>query len=85
MKSILDLNAWNRKDHYSFFSAFEEPFFGVTVDVDCTKAYRTAKEMGVSFFQYYLHKSLFAANEIEPFRYRIIENEVWIYDQVNAS
>lgn len=85
MKSILDLSSWNRKDHYSFFSAFEEPFFGVTVDVDCTKAYRTAKEKGVSFFQYYLHKSLFAANEIEPFRYRIIDNEVWVYDQVNAS
>jgi chloramphenicol O-acetyltransferase type A len=32
-----------------------------------------------------LYKSLAAANHIEPFRYRIIDGEVWLYDKVNAS
>jgi len=81
----LDLATWNRRDHFNFFNSFEEPFFGVTVDIELTKAYRAAKEMGVSFFQYYLHKSLVAANQITPFKYRIIDGEVWIHDQVNAS
>ncbi|RZK51644.1 MAG: chloramphenicol acetyltransferase [Pedobacter sp.] len=85
MRKKLDLETWNRKDHFNFFNNFEEPFFGVTVDIDCTLAYKKAKELGVSFFQYYLHKSLVAANEIIPFRYRIIDNEVWEYDQVDAS
>ena len=58
MKKLLDLATWNRKDHFNFFNTFEEPFFGVTVDLDCTKAYKTAKAMEVSFFQFYLHKSL---------------------------
>lgn len=85
MKQLLDINTWDRRDHFNFFNSFEEPFFGVTVDIDCTKAYQKAKELGVSFFQFYLHKSLVAANEITPFRYRIVDNEVWVYDQVNAS
>lgn len=85
MKQLLDLATWNRKDHFNFFNAFEEPFFGVTVNLDCTIAYATAKEMGVSFFQYYLHKSLAAANQISPFKYRIIDDKVWVYDQVHAS
>lgn len=85
MKKLLDLTTWNRRDHFNFFNAFEEPFFGVTVDLDCTKAYKAAKEIGVSFFQYYLHKSLVAANQITPFRYRIINDEVWEYDEVHAS
>lgn len=85
MKQLLDLETWNRKDHFNFFNAFDEPFFGVTVDLDCTVAYTTAKEMGTSFFQYYLHKSLVAANQIIPFKYRIIDNQVWVYDQVHAS
>lgn len=85
MKQLLDLATWNRKEHFNFFNAFEEPFFGVTVDLDCTIAYTTAKEMGVSFFQYYLHKSLVAANQISPFKYRIIDDKVWVYDQVHAS
>lgn len=85
MKQIVDLNTWNRRDHFNFFNTFEEPFFGITVDLDCTHAYAAAKALKVSFFQYYLHKSLVAANEIAPFRYRIIDNKVWIYDQVHAS
>lgn len=85
MKKLVDLKTWNRRDHFNFFNAFEEPFFGVTVHIDCTRAYHTAKEIGASFFQYYLHKSLVAANEITPFRYRIINDEVWEYDQVHAS
>ena len=43
------------------------------------------KSRDCSFFLYYLHKSLLAANYIEPFRYRILDREVWVYDQVNAS
>ena len=85
MKEKIDINTWIRKDHFSFFSVFEEPFFGVTVDIDCTLTYQEAKELEVSFFLLYLHKSLLAANKIVEFSYRIIDGEVWKFDQVNAS
>lgn len=85
MKQKLDVDNWARKDQFHFFKNFEEPFFGVCVSVDCTRAYRQAKERGVSFFLYYLHGSLVAANETEPFRYRIAEGEVLVYDRVHAS
>jgi chloramphenicol O-acetyltransferase type A len=85
MKQRLDLNTWERKDHYQFFKQFDEPFFGVCVQVDVTKAYQQAKEQGLSFFLYYLYNSLAAANAIEPFRYRIKEEEVWVFDEVHAS
>jgi chloramphenicol O-acetyltransferase type A len=29
MKTIIEIDKWNRKEHYLFFSKFEEPFFGV--------------------------------------------------------
>ncbi|WP_175632571.1 chloramphenicol acetyltransferase [Pedobacter ghigonis] len=85
MKEKIDIDTWIRKDHFKFFSTFGEPFFGVTVDLDCTATYRKAKEKAVSFFLLYLHKSLAAANAIEPFSYRIIDGEVWKYDRVNAA
>lgn len=85
MKEIVNLDTWIRKDHFNFFNAFEEPFFGVTVDLDCTLGYHVAKEKNTSFFLHYLHKSLLAANAIEAFRLRIVGSEVWKYDQVNAS
>lgn len=85
MYRILDIEKWSRKDHFLFFSKFEEPFFGVTVMVDCTKAYQNAKSNGSSFFLYYLHAALQAANSIEPFRYRIKDGNVLIYEKINAS
>ena len=85
MKKLIDLDNWNRKEHFLFFSKFEEPFFGVTVKVDCTTAYQKAKEKGVSFFLYYLYRALKTANEIENFRYRIIENQPYDFATVNAS
>ncbi|KGO90323.1 chloramphenicol acetyltransferase [Flavobacterium suncheonense] len=85
MKQKLDLNTWNRKTHFEFFSNFEEPFYGLTFAVDCTKAYETAKAKKISFFIYYLHKTLAAVNEIENFRYRILDGEVFLYDTINAS
>jgi chloramphenicol O-acetyltransferase type A len=85
MKQLIDIDTWARKDHFNFFRQFEEPFFGVTVNVDCTTAYARAKEQGLSFFLSYLHKALAAANSVEAFRYRIGGNEVFLYDVVNAS
>jgi len=85
MKQKLNLDAWNRKEHFLFFKQMEEPFFGITVTVDCTNAYAKSKELGVSFFTYYLHKTLAAVNKIEAFRYRIVENEIYIFDRIDAS
>lgn len=85
MKQLLDIANWERKDQYQFFKQFDEPFFGVTVQVDVTKAYESAKEQNISFFLYYLYQSLVAANEVESFRYRIKGEEIWIFDEIHAS
>jgi chloramphenicol O-acetyltransferase type A len=34
MKQKIDLATWNRKEHFEFFSTFEEPFFGITTPID---------------------------------------------------
>jgi len=85
VKTLLDIENWSRKEHFLFFKQFEEPFFGLTVNIDCTKAYETSKQLGTSFFVYYLHKTLVAVNTIEPFRYRIFEDSIYIYDTIDVS
>lgn len=80
------MEAWNRKEHFEFFSALEEPFFGVTVEVDVTSLYKKCKKNHQSFFLRYLHTSLQVANEIESFRYRINQdNNIEIHDRIDAS
>lgn len=85
MKTLLDLENWPRKEHFLFFKEMDEPFFGITTTIDCTKAYKTAKQLGTSFFVYYLHKTIVAVNAIESFRYRIVKDAIYIYDTIDVS
>jgi len=85
MKHVLNLENWNRKEHFNFFKTFDQPYFGVTNKIDCTKAYLRCKTLGVPFFSYYLHKTLLAVNAIDNFRYRIEAGEVVVYDWIDAS
>ncbi len=85
MKRKLDLTSWYRKEHFDFFNSMNDPFTGVVAHVDCSRALQTANEMQTSFWLYYLHKSLAAANQTEEFRYRIEGNEVVCYERVHAG
>lgn len=85
MPKYLDIEKWERKEHFNFFKEFEEPFFGITVEIDCTKAYNKSKQKGPSFFLHYLHCSLVAANSVEAFHYRIENEKVIIHENINAS
>ena len=44
MDKVIDIQNWTRKEEYLFFRTFLNPMISVTVEVDCTTAYRKAKE-----------------------------------------
>ena len=44
MYTKLDIKQWNRHELFHFFNSFEEPFFGITAQVDVTSAYKKSKE-----------------------------------------
>ncbi len=81
----INLESWKRKEHYLHFIKFDDPFFGIVSEIDCTKAYEHCKQKGYSFFAWYLHKSLLAVNQIEEFKSRILNDEVVIYENIHAS
>jgi chloramphenicol O-acetyltransferase type A len=85
MKHEIDISNWKRREHFEVFKNFDEPLFGLTVRVECSGAYKQAKELGYPFSLYYLYLSLRVANEIEEFRYRIEDDKVICYDRVGAG
>lgn len=85
MKQFIDLEHWNRKEHFKFFSAFDDPFFGITTLVDFTNIYRRCKEERKSFFLYSVHFLLQCVNETEAFRLRIEGGQVVKYDTIHVS
>jgi chloramphenicol O-acetyltransferase type A len=85
MKTKLDIDTWARREHFNFFNQFDEPFYGVCVNIDCTAAYKFAKQNNLSFFLYTIYQCLNASHLVEPFKMRIEGDEVFVYDQIDAS
>ena len=82
---IIDLNTWNRKEHFNHFMALKDPYFGVTIPFNVSKAYAFSKESNTSFFARYLHDCMKAINSVENLKYRIENNLIVEYDVINAS
>ncbi|GHA31796.1 chloramphenicol acetyltransferase [Salinimicrobium marinum] len=82
---IIDIENWNRKEHFHFFSKMASPFFGIVTEVDCTHTFNSAKKNNLSFFAQYLHKSMIAVNSVPELKYRIVEDQVIEFDRINAG
>lgn len=86
MPQPLDIDNWPRRHHYEFFKDYEIPFFSLCAEVDVSKVYEWSRQKGgPSFFLGTFYLSLQAANEIEPFRYRIRDDAVVVHDRVDGG
>lgn len=85
MKKYIDIENWNRKQHFEHFKNFEDPYFGLIVDVDVTNVFNYSKKTGESFFIVYLFACMKAINSVENLKYRIEGNKVVLYDVIHAG
>lgn len=82
---FINKDNWQRKEYFEFYSTFDDPFFGIVSQVECTSAYIRSKKHNISFFSYYLYCALKAVNEIDEFKYRIVENKIAYFDKIHCA
>jgi chloramphenicol O-acetyltransferase type A len=82
---IINVNNWNRKEHFDFFSKYDNPFFGIVTEIDCTHAFHESSVNNTSFFAYYMHKSITALNNVEALKYRILDGKVVSFDEIHVA
>ena len=85
MKKKIDLDQWDRKEHFLFYSRFKEPFHGVNVSMDVTAIKEHCKQTKESLFITYVHRAIIAVNATEAMRYRIIDHEVYLFDTTHVT
>lgn len=85
MFTIINIEQWNRRSAFEFFKHYDDPFFNITGPVDITEGYRRCKSEGRSFFLNSLYYATKAANEIEVFRYRLLDDQVVCYDMIHCG
>lgn len=82
---LIDIENWNRKDHYNHFKQLSYPHFNICANVDITRFYKYIKETKKPFFISILFASTKAANSIEEFKLRIRDDKVIEHETVNPS
>ena len=84
MPTYLDLETWPRREHFHFFKEYDNPFFNVCVQMDVTGLRQLSRERA-PFFLTYHYLALKAANEVEPFRYRLRGHRVLVHDRIGMG
>lgn len=82
---IIDLEHWDRREHYKMFSAQTFPFFGVTFPLDVTRLYDYTKRNHISFYYSLAYLTAKAMEPIENFHYRIRGGQVVCVDELIPS
>lgn len=77
----IDTENWARRDHFNFFSTFDQPHFNMCANMDLTTFYPAVKQRDLSFTVAFVYGLARVANAIPEFRQRIrpgmvIEHEV---------
>jgi len=86
MSHRLDLATWHRRELFEFFRGYANPYFNVCARLDVTRLMELLRDRpGVSVSLAYHYFALRAANEIEPFRYRLKDDEVMVHDVINGG
>ena len=86
MPKYLDLKKWIRRDVFEFFVGFDKPYFNISTQLDVTRLMTTLRQRpNLSVSMAYHYFALRAANEIEPFRYRLKDGQVIVYDVIHGG
>src|SRR5574338_87223 len=86
MTKYLDLENWHRRELFDFFIDYKNPYFNICTKLDVTELLafvRDRPDLRISSAIHYF--ALRIANEIEPFRYRLHDRNIVIYDVINGG
>jgi chloramphenicol O-acetyltransferase type A len=81
----LNVETWPRAEHFKFYKDAANPWFNICCNIDVSILYRYCKQFGHSFFHAYLYVVQQAINNNDPFKYRIVADEVRIYPDIAVS
>ncbi|MGI9065584.1 MAG: CatA-like O-acetyltransferase [Pyrinomonadaceae bacterium] len=86
MAKYLDLTTWGRRDVFEFFLGFDKPYFNICTRLDITRLLSLLSDRpDASVMLAYHYFALRAANEIEPFRYRLRDGKVIVHDVLHGG
>lgn len=82
---IVNIDDWNRKEHFQYFNSLDYPYLNICGNIDMTNLYRYIKSENLPVFITILYLTSKVANEIQGFRMRIRQENVVLHHMVRPS
>ncbi len=73
---VVDIEHWERRSHYEWFSSFADPSLAMDVKMDITKLLEDCKARGLSSFAVVMYAVCRALNNIRALRLRVLGESV---------
>ena len=86
MPKYLDVTNWARRDLFEFFRGYDNPYFNICTRLDISNLLshlRAGPPVSISLALHYV--ALRAANEIEPFKYRLKDGKVVVHEVAHGG
>lgn len=82
---MIDISTWERRIHYQIFRNSVQPQYCVTFELDITHFLQEIKKKDYSFTFPFVYAVSKCANQIEEFRYRFVNGEPALFEQINTA
>lgn len=80
MERIIDIDTWERKAPFLYYSAFSSPFYTIVLQFNVTRLVDYCREHKLSFYFCFIFLATKAMESVDIFRYRIRGKEVIVTD-----
>lgn len=74
-----------RRQHLDFFSRYRSPFYSVTFELDATAIKAFVERRGLPTYLNLAYFFTCALHTVEDFRYRLLDGQVVLYDQLHPA
>lgn len=82
---IIDLETWDRREHYRFFRNAAYAHYNIGTDLDITHFRTKVKTQGLPFSFAMTYAVSAAMNLVEAFRYRIHDDQVVLHNMIHPA
>lgn len=83
--TVIELKDWKRAMHFQIFRDSVDPQYCVSMELDITKFLELVHKKGYSFTMAFIYAVTKCANEIEEFRYRFLDGNPVLFEQIDTS
>jgi len=81
----INIEKWERKEHFKFFSGMDYPFYNVCFDLDITQLLPVVKTKRLNFYYTMIYLATLSANQVDEFKYRIRNGKVVKHETIHPS